>query len=53
MDDMKSVEIEQKHVEKKMDSSLVASSFIKYVAYILIFFGFLYFIARYVFPMFR
>ena len=37
---------------KKSDSSLVASTFIKYAAYIIIFFGLLYFLVKYVFPMF-
>ncbi|WP_159888588.1 hypothetical protein [Paenibacillus puerhi] len=53
MDQSKNVDIERKTVEKKMDSGMVASTFIKYAAYTLIFFGFLYFIVRYVFPMFR
>lgn len=48
----RNVEIEERHVEKKSDSSLVASTFIKYAAYIIIFFGALYFLVRYVFPMF-
>ncbi|MBP1964018.1 hypothetical protein [Paenibacillus aceris] len=44
-------EIEERHVEKKSDSSLVASTFIKYAAYIVIIFGVLYFLVHYVFPM--
>lgn len=52
MDQTKNVDVEKKTVEKKMDSGMVASTFIKYAAYILIFFGFLYFMVRYVFPMF-
>jgi ATP-dependent Zn protease len=48
----RNLEIEERHVEKKSDSSLVASTFIKYAAYIIIFFGALYFLMRYVFPMF-
>ncbi|MED4604016.1 hypothetical protein P9314_25645 [Paenibacillus validus] len=52
MDPFKSVDIEKKNVEKKMDSGRVASTFIKYAAYIVIFFGFLYFLVRYVFPKF-
>lgn len=47
-----SVEVEHREVQKKTDSSLVASTFIKYAAYIIIFFGFLYFIVKYVFPKF-
>lgn len=46
------IEIEERHVEKKSDSSIVAATFIKYAAYIIIFFGALYFLVRYVFPMF-
>ncbi|MFD1775795.1 hypothetical protein [Paenibacillus rhizophilus] len=46
------VEVEHREVQKKTDSSLVASTFIKYAAYIIIFFGFLYFLVRYVFPKF-
>ncbi|MDD9270626.1 hypothetical protein ACFPES_26575 [Paenibacillus sp. GCM10023248] len=45
-------EIEERHVEKKSDSSLVASTFIKYAAYIVITFGILYFLVQYVFPLF-
>lgn len=52
MEPLKSVDIEKKNIEKKYDKGLVASTFIKYLAYIVIFFGFLYFIVRYVFPMF-
>ncbi len=48
----RNVEIEERHVEKKSDSSMVASTFIKYAAYLVIFFGALYFLVRYVFPMF-
>lgn len=48
----RNLEIEERHVEKKSDSSLVASTFIKYAAYVIIFFGALYFLIRYVFPMF-
>ncbi|WP_169306645.1 hypothetical protein [Cohnella pontilimi] len=47
------VDIEERRVEEKNDSSLVASTFIKYAAYLVIFFGILYFIVRYVFPWFR
>ncbi|CAM4455772.1 hypothetical protein [Paenibacillus tarimensis] len=47
----RNIEVEERHTEKRSDSSLVASTFIKYAAYIVIFFGFLYFLVRYVFPM--
>ncbi|WP_197035474.1 hypothetical protein [Paenibacillus sp. UNC451MF] len=57
MEHLKSVDIEKKNIEQKVeqkyDKGLVASTFIKYAAYIVIFFGFLYFIVRYIFPMFR
>ena len=46
------VEVETRNVEERNDSSLVASTFIKYAAYIIIFFGFLYFLIKYVFPKF-
>lgn len=47
-----SVDVETRNVEERNDSSLVASTLIKYVAYLVIFFGLLYFLIRYVFPMF-
>lgn len=46
------VDIEERHIEKKSDSSMVASTFIKYAAYLIIFFGILYFLVQYVFPKF-
>lgn len=46
-------DIKKKEVEKKHDSSKVQATFIKYFAYIVIFFGTLYFLVRYVFPMFK
>ncbi|MCM3785212.1 hypothetical protein M3231_19745 [Neobacillus mesonae] len=52
MNEHRNVEVERKDVQKKSDSSLVASTFIKYVAYIVLFFGFLYFLVKFVFPMF-
>ncbi|MNP86676.1 hypothetical protein D3C76_1870460 [compost metagenome] len=45
-------EIKETHIEKKTDSSEVMSTFIKYAAYLIIFFGVLYFLVRYLFPMF-
>lgn len=50
--EQRNVEYEQHHVEKKYDSSRVASTFIKYAAYVLIFFGVLYFLAKYIIPKF-
>ena len=38
-------------VEKRADYTIVATTFIKYTAYIIIFFGFLYFVVRYVLPL--
>jgi hypothetical protein len=46
----RNVEIEEVHVEKRQDSSLVAATFIKYTAYVIIFLGILYFLANYVLP---
>jgi len=53
MEPYKNVDIEKKSVEQKYDKGMVASNFIKYAAYIIIFFGFLYFVVQFVFPMFR
>ncbi|CAH1206377.1 hypothetical protein PAECIP111891_02897 [Paenibacillus allorhizoplanae] len=52
MEPTKSVDIEQKRIEQKFDKGLVASTFIKYAAYIIIIFGLLYFLVRFVFPLF-
>jgi hypothetical protein len=48
----RNIEVERTEVKKTSNSSLVASTFIKYAAYIIIFFGFLYFLVTYVFPKF-
>jgi hypothetical protein len=48
----RNMDIEEVHIEKKSDSSLVASTFIKYAAYVIIFLGFLYFLAKYILPKF-
>ncbi|MFD2670982.1 hypothetical protein [Marinicrinis sediminis] len=53
MDRQEHVDVERRNVEKKSDSSLVASTFIKYAAYLIIFFGFLYFLVQYIIPFFR
>jgi hypothetical protein len=45
-------EKKETHIEKKSDPSSVLSTFIKYAAYIIIFFGVLYFIVRYILPKF-
>ena len=54
MDQHRDIDVDQRSTsrEEKHDSSMVASTFIKYAAYIIIFFGALYFLVRYVFPMF-
>ncbi|WP_340007204.1 hypothetical protein MHH52_05745 [Paenibacillus sp. FSL K6-0276] len=48
----RSVEVEHTELQRKSDSSVVASTFIKYAAYIIILFGALFFLVRYVIPMF-
>ncbi|WP_168120528.1 hypothetical protein [Paenibacillus sp. HB172176] len=48
----RNVDVEETHVQKKSDSSLVLSTLIKYTAYLVIFFGILYFLVNYVFTMF-
>jgi hypothetical protein len=55
MDEFKNIDVEKKNlnIEQRYDKGQVASTFIKYAAYILIFFGFLYFIVKYVFPVFN
>lgn len=49
MAEEKDVEIE--HKEKKTDSSKVGVAIIKYATYLIIFFGILWFLISYVFPM--
>ncbi|WP_372663482.1 hypothetical protein [Cohnella sp.] len=46
----RNMDIEEVHVEKRKNSSLVAATFIKYAAYVIIFLGVLYFLAVYVLP---
>ncbi|MDB5052701.1 MAG: hypothetical protein JWM44_751 [Bacilli bacterium] len=41
------------HIEKKSDSSAVLTTLIKYAAYLVIFFGVLYFIIHYIIPLFH
>ena len=54
MDQHNNIDVDRKstNIEEKHDSSLVASTLIKYGAYVIIVFGLLYFLVRYVFPMF-
>lgn len=49
MDEEKRVEVRR---EEKADSGLVGATFIKYAAYLIIFFGVLWFLISYVFPRF-
>lgn len=54
MDDQnKKVEVEKINVERKFDGSKLGSELIKYTAYVAIFFGLLYFVAKYIIPMFN
>lgn len=48
----RNVEVEKRNVETKKDVGKVASTFIKYTAYLIMFFGFLWFLVSYVFPLF-
>lgn len=50
MEEDRDVDIERR--EKKTDSSKVGVAIIKYGAYLVIFFGILWFLINYVFPMF-
>lgn len=45
-------EVKETHIEKRTDNSAVMSTFIKYAAYLIIFFGVLFFLVNYVFPLF-
>ncbi|MGM8213923.1 hypothetical protein ACLIBH_14240 [Virgibacillus sp. W0430] len=50
MQEDKDIEVNRK--EKKSDSSKVGVAIIKYITYLIIFFGILWFLINYVFPMF-
>jgi len=52
-DENKKVEIEKINVDKSFDGSAFGSVVVKYGAYLLIFFGLLYFIADYILPRFK
>lgn len=45
-------EIKETRIEKRTDTTEVMSTFIKYTAYLIIFFGIMYFLIQYVLPMF-
>lgn len=47
----RSGEYKSTNIEKKADYTIVATTFIKYAAYVIIFFGFLYFLVKYVIPL--
>ena len=49
MEEERKVEVRR---EERTDNGLVGATFIKYAAYIIIFFGLLWFLISYVFPMF-
>lgn len=53
VDENKKVEIDKSNVNKSFDGSALGSTIVKYVAYAVIFFGLLYFIAVYILPMFK
>lgn len=46
------LEKKETHIEKKSDPSAVQSTFIKYAAYLIIFFGVMYFLVKYILPRF-
>ncbi|MFC0560371.1 hypothetical protein [Halalkalibacter alkalisediminis] len=49
----RNVDVEKRNVETKNDVSKVASTFIKYTAYLIMFFGFLWFLVQFIFPLFQ
>lgn len=50
MEEKKNIEV---HREEKTDSGLVGATFIKYAAYLIIFFAVIWVLIKYVFPMFN
>jgi hypothetical protein len=46
------IDKKETHIEKKTDSSLVLTTLIKYSAYLVIFFGIMYFLIKYILPKF-
>ncbi|MFC0272128.1 hypothetical protein ACFFIX_11760 [Metabacillus herbersteinensis] len=52
MAEYKRVNVEQKE-ENKTNHSLVGATFIKYAAYLVIFFGIIWFLISYILPMFN
>ncbi|WP_167374775.1 MULTISPECIES: hypothetical protein [Paenibacillus] len=49
--DMETAEVDRTEVKAPVDPSIVASNAIKYTAYVMLFFGFLYFLIAYLAPM--
>ncbi|WP_199738071.1 hypothetical protein [Falsibacillus albus] len=49
MDEHKHVEVKR---EEKTDNSMVGATVVKYVAYLIIFFGIIWFLIHYILPMF-
>ncbi len=52
MAEHKHINIERKE-EKKSNNSFVGATFIKYTAYLIIFFGIIWFLIQYILPMFQ
>lgn len=50
---MEDKEVKVERRETKEDKGLVASTFIKYTAYLVVFFGILWFIISYLLPLLR
>jgi type II secretory pathway component PulF len=46
------IDKKETHIEKKTDSSMVLTTLIKYAAYLIIFFGVIYFLIKYILPKF-
>ncbi|WP_284139296.1 MULTISPECIES: hypothetical protein [unclassified Virgibacillus] len=44
--------VEVRHEEKKSEPSLIGVALIKYATYLIIFFGIIWFVIRYIFPLF-
>jgi hypothetical protein len=51
MSEHKQVNVERKE-ERKTNNSLLGATFIKYAAYLVIFFGIIWFLITYILPMF-
>ncbi|WP_379152157.1 hypothetical protein [Paenibacillus sp. sgz5001063] len=49
--DLETIEVDRTDVKAPVDPSIVASNAIKYTAYVMLLFGFLYFLIAYLAPM--